>query len=77
MKNLYGLPCQEWKQKKKSQHRLAAAKKILNEMEQIHVLDALRLAPKALNISLAKQIASIDFRLFQNAMNNLDKHING
>ncbi|KAJ3704351.1 hypothetical protein LUZ61_008056 [Rhynchospora tenuis] len=67
----------EWKQKKKSQQRLATAKKILNEMEQSHILDALRLAPKAQKISLAKQIASIDFRLFQYAINNLDKHING
>ncbi|KAJ4821537.1 Ribosome maturation factor RimM [Rhynchospora pubera] len=67
----------EWKQKKKSQQRLATAKKILNDMEQTHVLDALRLAPKAQKTSLAKQIASIDFRLFQHALNNLDKHING
>ncbi|KAJ4768787.1 Ribosome maturation factor RimM [Rhynchospora pubera] len=67
----------EWKQKKKSQQRLATAKKILNDMEQTHVLDALRLAPKAQKTSLAKQIASIDFRLFHHALNNLDKHING
>ncbi|KAJ4797632.1 Ribosome maturation factor RimM [Rhynchospora pubera] len=67
----------EWKQKKKSQQRLATAKKILNDMEQTHVLDALRLAPKAQKTTLAKQIASIDFRLFQHALNNLDKHING
>ncbi|KAJ1688346.1 hypothetical protein LUZ63_019736 [Rhynchospora breviuscula] len=67
----------EWKQKRKSQQRLATAKKILNDMEQTHVLDALRLAPKAQKTSLAKQIASIDFRFFQHALNNLDKHING
>ncbi|KAJ3670781.1 hypothetical protein LUZ60_008207 [Juncus effusus] len=63
----------EWKQKKKSQQRLSTAKKILTEMEQIHVLDALRLADKNQKPILAKQIASFDFRLFQHAVKNLNK----
>ncbi|XP_078181655.1 16S rRNA processing protein RimM family [Carex rostrata] len=66
----------EWTQKKKSQRRLVTAKKIIDEMEQSHILDALKSAPKAQKNSLGQQIASLDFRLFQHAMNNLDKQIN-
>ncbi|KAG1346858.1 Ribosome maturation factor RimM [Cocos nucifera] len=58
----------EWKEKKKSQRRLIAAKKKLIEMDQKHLLEGLRFGDKAQKSWLAKQIAEIDFKLLQRAM---------
>ncbi|XP_072993542.1 uncharacterized protein [Typha latifolia] len=63
----------EWKQKKKLQQRLIAAKKVLSEIGQKHVLEGLRFGEKNQKTSLAKQIASIDFKLFQLAIQSINK----
>ncbi|XP_008797487.1 uncharacterized protein LOC103712681 [Phoenix dactylifera] len=58
----------EWKEKKKLQRRLIAGKKKLCEMDQKHLLEGLRFGDKAQKSWLAKQIAEIDFKLLQHAM---------
>ena len=66
---------QDWKEKKKLQRRITAAKKVLNEMEQGHILEGLASGEKLEKDSLAEQIGSIDFQLFKHAMNSISKQI--
>jgi hypothetical protein len=66
---------QDWKEKKKLQRRITAAKKVLNEMEQGHILEGLASGDKLEKDSLAEQIGSIDFQLFKHAMNSVSKQI--
>ncbi|XP_068658394.1 uncharacterized protein [Aristolochia californica] len=61
----------EWKQRKKMQQRLVAAKKKLNEMGQQHILQGFSFGEKAEKASLANQIASVNFKLLQRAMQSL------
>ncbi|KAG8069234.1 hypothetical protein GUJ93_ZPchr0005g15073 [Zizania palustris] len=63
----------EWKEKKKLQRRIIASKKILSEMDQGHVLEGLQSDDKVQKASLAEQIGSIDFQLFQHAMQSVTK----
>ncbi|CAM0953829.1 unnamed protein product [Alopecurus aequalis] len=65
----------DWKEKKKLQRRITAAKKVLNEMEQGHILEGLASGDKLEKDSLAEQIGSIDFQLFKHAMNSISKQI--
>ncbi|OAY71141.1 Ribosome maturation factor RimM [Ananas comosus] len=61
----------EWKERRKLQQRLVATKKILAELDQKHILEGLRIGEKNQKTSLAKQLTSIDFRLFQQAIQNI------
>lgn len=66
---------QEWKEKKRLQRRVIAAKKILSEMDQGHVLEGLLSGDKVQKASLAEQIGSIDFQLFRHAMHSVSRPI--
>ncbi|KAG9447502.1 hypothetical protein H6P81_013630 [Aristolochia fimbriata] len=63
----------EWKQRKKMQQRLVAAKKKLNEIDQHHILQGLSFGGKDQKASLASQIASVNFTLLQQAMQSLHR----
>lgn len=65
----------DWKEKKKLQRRITAAKKVLHEMEQGHILEGLLSGDKPEKASLAEQIASIDFQLFKHAMHSVSKQV--
>ncbi|KAL6848675.1 hypothetical protein ACP4OV_021258 [Aristida adscensionis] len=65
----------EWKDRKKLQRRVIAAKKILSEMDQGHVLEGLQSGDKLQKASLAEQIGCIDFQLFRHAMFCVSKQI--
>ncbi|XBJ12654.1 hypothetical protein VPH35_017140 [Triticum aestivum] len=65
----------DWKEKKKLQRRITAAKKVLHEMEQGHILEGLLSGDKLEKASLAEQIASIDFQLFKHAMHSVSKQV--
>ncbi|XP_052157015.1 uncharacterized protein LOC127774761 [Oryza glaberrima] len=65
----------EWKEKKRLQRRVIAAKKILSEMDQGHVLEGLLSGDKVQKASLAEQIGSIDFQLFRHAMHSVSRPI--
>ncbi|XP_044421824.1 uncharacterized protein [Triticum aestivum] len=65
----------DWKEKKKLQRRITAAKKVLHEMEQGHILEGLLSGDKLEKASLAEQIAGIDFQLFKHAMHSVSKQV--
>uniref|UniRef100_J3M9S8 RimM N-terminal domain-containing protein n=1 Tax=Oryza brachyantha TaxID=4533 RepID=J3M9S8_ORYBR len=65
----------EWKEKKRLQRRVIAAKKILSEMDQGHVLEGLLSGDKVQKASLAEQIGSIDFQLFRHAMHSVSRPV--
>ncbi|KAL6620703.1 hypothetical protein ACP70R_035842 [Stipagrostis hirtigluma subsp. patula] len=65
----------EWKDRKKLQRRVIAAKKIFSEMDQGHVLEGLQSGDKVQKASLAEQIGCIDFQLFRHAMHCVSKQI--
>lgn len=62
---------QEWKERKKLQKRLIAAKKKLCDLEQKHVFDGLRFGEKAQRSLLADQIVGVNSKLFQQALENV------
>ncbi|GAV79576.1 RimM domain-containing protein/PRC domain-containing protein [Cephalotus follicularis] len=62
----------EWKERKKFQRRLIAAKKKLCEMEQQHVFHGLRFGEKSQRSSLAGQIAGVNSQLLQQALQNIE-----
>ncbi|KAL5577128.1 hypothetical protein UlMin_018827 [Ulmus minor] len=62
----------EWKERKKSQKRLIAAKKKLCELEQKHVFDGLRFGEKEQRSFLAEQIVGVNSKLLQLALQNID-----
>ncbi|XP_062012831.1 uncharacterized protein LOC133729338 isoform X1 [Rosa rugosa] len=64
----------EWKERKKSQKRLIAAKKKLCEMDQKHVFDGLRFGEKAQRSLLANQIVGVNSLLLQQALENVVIH---
>ncbi|XBJ20578.1 hypothetical protein VPH35_011384 [Triticum aestivum] len=66
---------EDWKEKKKLQRRITAAKKVLHEMEQGHILEGLLSGDKLEKASLAEQIAGIDFQLFKHAMHSVSKQV--
>ncbi|KAJ8761936.1 hypothetical protein K2173_006538 [Erythroxylum novogranatense] len=62
----------EWKERKRLQRRLIAAKKKLCEMEQKHVFHGLRFGEKSQRSLLADQIIGINSQLLQQALQNLE-----
>ncbi|KMZ72037.1 hypothetical protein ZOSMA_16G00010 [Zostera marina] len=62
----------KWRQKKKLQQRVIAAKKKLIAMGQKHVLQGFSFGEKDAKGLLANQIADINFKLFQHAIRNID-----
>ncbi|KAL3833586.1 hypothetical protein ACJIZ3_008322 [Penstemon smallii] len=58
----------EWKERKKFQRRLIAAKKKLCEMEQQHVFDGFRHGEKEQTRLLANQIVTLNSKLLQQAL---------
>ncbi|XP_043699697.1 uncharacterized protein LOC122650353 [Telopea speciosissima] len=60
----------EWKQRKKFQQRLIAAKKKLCEMKQQHIFHGFRCGEKAQRSLLADQIVGVNSHLLQQAMLN-------
>ncbi|XP_077226833.1 16S rRNA processing protein RimM family isoform X2 [Tasmannia lanceolata] len=62
----------EWKERKKYQKRLIAAKKKLCEMGQQHVLQGFSFGEKAQKSLLANQIVGINFKLLQQAIHNIN-----
>lgn len=62
----------EWKERKKSQKRLIAAKKKLCEMDQKHVFDGLRFGEKSQRSLLADQIVGVNSQLLQQALENVE-----
>ncbi|KAJ4845049.1 hypothetical protein Tsubulata_010844 [Turnera subulata] len=62
----------EWKERKKVQRRLIAAKKNLVEMEQKHVFDGLRYGEKSQRSLLANEILGINSKLLRRALENME-----
>lgn len=62
----------EWKERKKFQRRLIAAKKKLCDMEQKHVFDGLRYGEKSQRSLLADEIVSVNSNLLQQALQNIE-----
>ncbi|KAL6991373.1 Nucleotidyltransferase [Sarracenia purpurea var. burkii] len=62
----------EWKERKKFQQRLIAAKKKLCEMEQQHVFHGFRFGEKAQRSLLSDQIVRINSKLLQQALQNIE-----
>ncbi|KAL7212636.1 hypothetical protein ACSBR2_015340 [Camellia fascicularis] len=62
----------EWKERKKFQQRLIAAKKKLCELEQKHVFHGFRYGEKAQRSLLADQIVGVNSKLLQQALQNIE-----
>ncbi|GLU13920.1 hypothetical protein SLE2022_305250 [Rubroshorea leprosula] len=62
----------EWKERKKFQKRLIAAKKKLCEMEQQHVFHGFRFGEKSQRSLLADQIVEVNSKLLQQALQNVE-----
>ncbi|XP_058196081.1 uncharacterized protein LOC131312392 [Rhododendron vialii] len=62
----------EWKERKKFQKRLIAAKKKLCEMEQQHVFHGFRYGERSQTSTLADQIVNVNSKLLHQALQNLD-----
>ncbi|CAH8383580.1 unnamed protein product [Eruca vesicaria subsp. sativa] len=62
----------EWKERKKQQKRLIAAKKKLCELEQKHVFDGLRFGEKSQRSLLADHILDVNSTLLQKALQSID-----
>lgn len=63
---------QEWKERKKYQKRLIAAKKKLCEMEQKHVFHGLRFGEKAERSLLADLIVGVNLKLLQQVLKSVE-----
>lgn len=61
----------EWKERKKFQKRLIAAKKKLHEMEQDHIFHGFRYGEKSQRSFLADQIVNVNSMLLQHALQNM------
>ncbi|PSS02963.1 Ribosome maturation factor RimM like [Actinidia chinensis var. chinensis] len=64
----------EWKERKKFQQRVIAAKKKLCEMEQQHVFHGFRFGEKEQRSLLADQIVGVKSKLLQQALPNIEVH---
>ncbi|GFY88636.1 16S rRNA processing protein RimM family [Actinidia rufa] len=64
----------EWKERKKFQQRVIAAKKKLCEMEQQHVFHGFRFGEKDQRSLLADQIVGVKSKLLQQALPNIEVH---
>ncbi|XP_076897230.1 uncharacterized protein LOC143550478 [Bidens hawaiensis] len=62
----------EWKERKKFQKQLIAAKKKLSELEQKHVFDGLRYGEKAQRSLLADHIVDVNSQLLQVALQTIE-----
>ncbi|CAM8924222.1 unnamed protein product [Rhodiola kirilowii] len=63
----------EWKERKKFQRRLIAAKKQLCQLEQQHVFHGFRHGEKDQRDCLADEIVGLNTKLFQQAMRNISE----
>ncbi|XP_044461479.1 uncharacterized protein LOC123192863 isoform X2 [Mangifera indica] len=63
----------EWKERKKFQRHLIAAKKKLCEMEQQHVFHGFRFGEKSHTRLLAEQIVGVNSKLLQQALQYIEK----
>ncbi|KAE9601218.1 putative 16S rRNA processing protein RimM [Lupinus albus] len=63
----------EWKERKKFQKRLIAAKKKLGEIEQQHVFHGLRYGEKEQRSLLSEQIVGVNTKLLQEALQGLQQ----
>jgi hypothetical protein len=64
---------QEWKEKKKFQRRLIAAKKKLCEMDQQHVFHGYQCGEKEQWSLLSDQVVGVNSRLLQDALQSLEQ----
>lgn len=62
----------EWKERKKFQKKVIAAKKKLCEMEQTHIFDGFRHGEKAQGSLLAEQIVGVNFQLLPVALQSIE-----
>ncbi|KFK31467.1 hypothetical protein AALP_AA6G116000 [Arabis alpina] len=62
----------EWKERRKQQKRLIAAKKKLIELEQKHVFDGLRFGEKSQRNLLADHIVDVNSTLLQKALQSIE-----
>ncbi|KAF6143653.1 hypothetical protein GIB67_004182 [Kingdonia uniflora] len=62
----------EWQQRKKATRRLIAAKKKFSEMEQKHIFHGLRFGDKAQKTLLADNIAGVNLKLFEHAIQKVE-----
>ncbi|XWS19778.1 hypothetical protein CRYUN_Cryun31cG0045900 [Craigia yunnanensis] len=62
----------EWKERKNLQKRLIAAKKKLSEMEQQHIFHGFRFGEKSQTSLLEDQIVSVNSKLLQQALQNIE-----
>lgn len=63
---------QEWKERKKYQKCVIAAKKKLCELEQQHVFDGFRHGRKSQASLLADQIVTVNSKLLQQALQSIE-----
>lgn len=63
---------QAWKERKKLQKRLVAAKRKLYELGQQHVFHGFASGEKSQRSSLTEQIIVINTKLFQQALQNIE-----
>ncbi|XP_023520284.1 uncharacterized protein LOC111783596 [Cucurbita pepo subsp. pepo] len=62
----------EWKERKKFQNSLIAAKKKLSEMEQKHVFNGFKFGEKMQGRLLAEQIVGVNSKLLQKALQDIE-----
>jgi hypothetical protein len=66
---------QDWKDRKRLQRRVIAAKKVPSDMDQGHILEGLLSGDKVQKAELGEQIGHIDFQLFRHAVQCVSKQI--
>lgn len=71
MANTASFPLQEWKERKKFQKLLTAAKKKLSDLEQQHVFDGFRHGGKSQTSLLANQIVTVNSTLLKQALHTI------
>lgn len=67
----------EWRERKKLQRRLISAKKKLCELEQQHIFHGLQYGEKSQKNLLAEEITCVNLNLLQQALQAIEKPING
>ncbi|CAO2842259.1 unnamed protein product [Amaranthus hypochondriacus] len=67
----------EWRERKKIQRLLISAKKKLSELEQQHIFHGLRYGEKSQRNLLFEQIISVNSNLLQQALQAIEKPMNG
>ncbi|XP_021764162.1 uncharacterized protein LOC110728807 isoform X1 [Chenopodium quinoa] len=67
----------EWRERKKFQRRLISAKKKLCELDQQHIFHGLQYGEMSYRTLLAEQIVCVNLNLLQQALQAVEKPING